>query len=904
MLFVKGLGLGIYYRLRRMNKAFKNWRKFGVIIFGSIFLLSNLIAPMHLVDEATASGLTYLYIDPSTLSIEQGKTYQLSYRAEDQNHQPITITPDWSMSKITAGSVTSTGLFTACSTPGTYNNAIKLSSGALSTYARVIVTASTENGGGNIDPPVVTAKLTYLYIDPSTLSVAKGKTYQFNYRAEDQNHNPITVIPNWSMSKATAGSITSTGFFTAGNTVGTYNNAVKLTSGALSTYARVIVTTSGPVVNPTPNPNPIPDGTAKKLTYLYIDPSTLSIEQGKSYQFKYRAEDQNHDLINITSNWSMSNATAGSITSTGIFTAGTTIGTYNNAIKLSSGALSTYARVIVYTNVQPAKILTSVTINPATARLAVGTQKQFTATAYDQNGAVISSGVTFQWSLTNNLAGNINQAGLFTADYRTGNYSNLIKVVATYAGISKLAFASAEVFENVVDSILQYVVINPTTATLDMGSNYQFGVTAYNQSGQVINNQVNFSWITVNGGGSVNQNGLFTAGYNAGTYTNTVKVTGTKNGISRSAYATIIVREMSNQSLLERVEITPTSVNVRINNQTDFNAQAYDSNNNPIDNASYYWTVISGPGSINQNGLFSAGNLTGTATIQVKASQGGRDRYALATAYVYDNQINDTDLSYVRITPTIAYLNSGSSIDFDAQAYNSLGQLVSADYSWDLMSNIGTLNQNGYFTAGSNIGTFYDAIRVRAYRNGVERVDYADVVISSSSNNQNNYGLSATLTANDENGGSLYENEVVTYTLQLTNNRTNTLNGTTATFDIPTYTSFMSVMSNDGTSSINGKTIRWEAGTLSANATKTLTIKVRVNSSVPSNSVIRGKAYVWASEINAFWVFANDLFALGTAQPTGNEPLTDTGAIDWLIAGMASLVATILSKKFLIRSLL
>ncbi|MBU1092696.1 hypothetical protein KJ836_03445, partial [Patescibacteria group bacterium] len=65
MLFMKGLGLGIYYRLRRMKKALRNWRKFGVIIFGSMFLLTNLLAPMHLVDGATASGLTYLYVDPS-----------------------------------------------------------------------------------------------------------------------------------------------------------------------------------------------------------------------------------------------------------------------------------------------------------------------------------------------------------------------------------------------------------------------------------------------------------------------------------------------------------------------------------------------------------------------------------------------------------------------------------------------------------------------------------------------------------------------------------------------------------------------------------------------------------------------------------------------------------------------
>ena len=113
----------------------------------------------------------------------------------------------------------------------------------------------------------------------------------------------------------------------------------------------------------------------------------------------------------------------------------------------------------------------------------------------------------------------------------------------------------------------------------------------------------------------------------------------------------------------------------------------------------------------------------------------------------------------------------------------------------------------------------------------------------------------------------------------------------------------MSVSSPDGTPSIYNRTINWEAGTLYANSTKTLTIRVRVNSNVPANTVVRGKAYVWASEINAFWVYANDLYVAGTGEIIydNGTPLIDTGAVDWIIAGLTALLGTVLSKKFLFR---
>ena len=815
MLFLKGLSLGIYYRLRRMNKAFKNWRKFGIVIFGSLFVATTLF-PLHVVADDLRVEIYQGNLAVSSLTIDSGSTKQFAARAFVGTTE-VTDTVDfiWSLDgKYPAsqvGSITQTGLYTSGSTAGFYSGALKLT--------------GTLNGKSDLDLVSVT-------INTTTPPVIPPITQQILTRVEILDTQSLAL-------------------------------------------------------------------------------SSFTIDASKTKQFVARAYDQtNQDITSKTGFiWSLDGkypaSQVGSITQTGLYTAGTKAGFYSGALKLvgSFAGKSLLDTVSVTINtVQPPQqnILTSVVITPDTASVYVGGQAQYSAAAYDQNDQVLA-GVAFQWSVVNSITGSISQNGRFTANNYPGSYTNNIKVVATYGERTAMDYAAVTVLSQPIQVNLHSVVINPVATQLQIGSAQQFTATAYDQNNHVLND-VSFSWVVVNGGGWVNQSGYFTAGYAVGTYANTVQVVATRNGITKSAYATVTIYQVVTQNLLERVEIIPNSISIRVNNQYDFNAQAYDNNNNPIFNdVNYSWSVISGGGTIDQNGLYSAPNYTGMATVQVRATQGSRDRYALATVTVTDEDQPSGEISTVRITPSVAYLNIGASVDFNAQAYNAFGSPVSADYSWSLMSNIGSIDQNGYFVAGSNIGTYNDVVRVRAYRNGVERVDYADVVISSGG--QNNYGLSATLTASDENGGTTYENDAINYTLRIINQQNSALTNVRATFELPQYTSFMSVSSPDGTPSIYNRTINWEAGTLYANSTKTLTIRVRVNSNVPANTVVRGKAYVWASEINAFWVYANDLYVAGTGEIIydNGTPLIDTGAVDWIIAGLTALLGTVLSKKFLFR---
>ena len=111
----------------------------------------------------------------------------------------------------------------------------------------------SEAGSGTATVTVSTTApvLTTITVTPNPATVIAGQTQQFTATGQDQNGNPITVTPTWSVVNG-GGSINASGLFTAGLLTGTFNNTVQATSGAVSGNATVIVTSSSnppPLVN-------------------------------------------------------------------------------------------------------------------------------------------------------------------------------------------------------------------------------------------------------------------------------------------------------------------------------------------------------------------------------------------------------------------------------------------------------------------------------------------------------------------------------------------------------------------------------------------------------------------------------------------------------------------------------
>ncbi|MFC1938035.1 PKD domain-containing protein, partial [Chloroflexota bacterium] len=84
---------------------------------------------------------------------------------------------------------------------------------------------------------------------------------------------------------------------------------------------------------------------------------------------------------------------------------------------------------------------------------------------------------------------------------------------------------------------LHTLTVNPSNVTLGTGSQQAFTATGRDQHDNVISG-ITWDWAVVNGGGTIDASGVFTAGDVIATYENTVQATGTHKGSTKSGTAT------------------------------------------------------------------------------------------------------------------------------------------------------------------------------------------------------------------------------------------------------------------------------------------------------------------------------------------------------------------------------
>ncbi|MFH1031412.1 MAG: hypothetical protein V1767_02445 [Chloroflexota bacterium] len=189
---------------------------------------------------------------------------------------------------------------------------------------------------------------------------------------------------------------------------------------------------------------------------------------------------------------------------------------------------------LVAVSAQSTNPLDHVVITPSTATIVIGHDQQFTAQGQDSANVTVDN-VTLTWAIVAG-GGTITNAGRFTAN-TTGNFTNTVKVTATKDSVEKTAYATVIV---VSSGPLDHVIISPASATVIIGHDQQFAARGEDSDNLTVDN-VTFTWSVVAGGGTITNAGSFTAN-TTGNFTNTIKVTATKDSIEKIAYASVIVK--------------------------------------------------------------------------------------------------------------------------------------------------------------------------------------------------------------------------------------------------------------------------------------------------------------------------------------------------------------------------
>ena len=259
-------------------------------------------------------GLTStISISPTSVSLAPGGTQQFTVVAKNADGDILAIpNPIWAVSA-GGGTITSTGLYTAGTTAGTFTNSVSVTCNGVTATATVIVTAG----------PLATITVT-----PNPATLTPGGLQQFTAVGRDASGNVVAITPAWSVAAGGGTIVAGTGVFTAGGTAGTFTNTVVATSGTLSGRATVIVN-------------------AGALATITVTPNPATVQINTTQQFTAVGRDANGNVVVITPVWSVTNGGGTINAGTGLFTAGAATGTFSNTVRATSGATFGTATVIV-----------------------------------------------------------------------------------------------------------------------------------------------------------------------------------------------------------------------------------------------------------------------------------------------------------------------------------------------------------------------------------------------------------------------------------------------------------------------------------------------------------------------------------------------------------------------------
>lgn len=210
-----------------------------------------------------------------------------------------------------------------------------------------------------------------------------------------------------------------------------------------------------------------------------------------------------------------------------------------------------------------ASVPVTIGISPASATVVVNGNQQFTATV--QN---CGSNCGVNWSVTSGT-GTVTQTGLFTAPNNVET-----DTVRAQAQADSTKVASATVTVAATPPPVS-IVVNPANATVGTGASQQFTATVQN-----CGNNCGVNWSVTQGSGTINQSGLFAAPAVAET---DIVQAQAQADTTKMASATVTVN-----LVIAAPKITAGLIQVQL--------QA----NQPVT-----WSVVSGPGAISTDGLFS-----------------------------------------------------------------------------------------------------------------------------------------------------------------------------------------------------------------------------------------------------------------------------------------------------------
>jgi uncharacterized protein YjdB len=478
-----------------------------------------------------------------------------------------------------------------------------------------------------VGEPVQPGALARVQLSPTDVTLTPTGLADFTAVGLTANGDTVQVGVRWSV---TGGELTDTNS-SGGRHYGRYR------AGAQPGNFRVIATaqssqtadTSGVIV------------VQISVAAVDVSPAAAAILVGNTVQLTATPRDANGNPLSGRSvTWSSGNTAVATVSTGGLVTARAQGSTTITATSEGQTATST----LTVTNVPVAAL----SVNPATASIAVGGTVQLTAIPTDANGNPLS-GRFVTWASSDPAVVTVSSSGL-----ASGVAAGSVTITATTEGTS----GTAAITVSAASAPVARVEVTPPSDTIQVGTNVQLTVTLSDAAGNILSGRV-VTWGSSNAAiASVSGSGLV-----SGLAVGSATITATSEGQSGSAVISVANIPVAS------VTVSPASASIAGGGGTvQLTATPRDANDNPLSGRTITWasdnTTVA---RVSTSGLVT-GVVAGLATIT--ATSEGRSGTAAIT-------VANLPVASVTVSPASGSVQVGATLQLTATARDASGNLLS-----------------------------------------------------------------------------------------------------------------------------------------------------------------------------------------------------------------------------------
>ena len=256
--------------------------------------------------------------------------------------------------------------------------------------------------------------------------------------------------------------------------------------------------------------------------------------------------------------------------------------------------------------------LSTIADSPSSASLNLNGTHTFSAVGFDQFSVALAAQPSFTWATASGV-GSINASGLYTAGSVAGS--------ATITAASGSVVGSAAVtVTNAAPTVATPAVAAPnpitgTSANLSVVGSDDGGVANLTYTWTVTAEPASAADPTYSANGTNGAKNTTATFSQAGSYTFLVTITDAGGLTATSSVAVTVLQTLTT------ITDSPPSVSLNLNGTQSFSAIGFDQFSVALAvQPSFTWALASGVGSINASGLYTAGNVAGSATITAALS--------------------------------------------------------------------------------------------------------------------------------------------------------------------------------------------------------------------------------------------------------------------------------------------